>query len=102
MSDSALSVRYRKFLYQTQSDIADHGYQTKCPPMVLPKTSLLLPGEAWAIVVTVFLQSSGGRHRRIGTRSKRLDQLPNVGGLTARHPGRSTIVRIASDLKKLF
>jgi hypothetical protein len=34
MSDSALSVRYRKFRYQAQSDIADHGYRTKCPPMV--------------------------------------------------------------------
>ncbi len=33
MSDSALSVRYRKFRYQAQSDIADHGYRTKCPPM---------------------------------------------------------------------
>jgi hypothetical protein len=30
MSDSALSVRY-----QAQSDIADHGYQTKCPSMEL-------------------------------------------------------------------
>jgi hypothetical protein len=35
MSDSALSVRYRKFRYQAQSDIADHGYRTKCPPMIL-------------------------------------------------------------------
>ncbi len=33
MTDSALSVRYRKFQYQAQSDIADHGYRTKCPPM---------------------------------------------------------------------
>ncbi len=33
MSDSALSVRYRKIQYQAQSDIADHGYRTKCPPM---------------------------------------------------------------------
>jgi hypothetical protein len=33
MSDSALSVRYPKFRYQAQSDIADHGYRTKCPPM---------------------------------------------------------------------
>jgi hypothetical protein len=33
MSDSALSVRYRKFRYQAQSDIDDHGYRTKCPPM---------------------------------------------------------------------
>jgi hypothetical protein len=33
ISDSALSVRYRKFRYQAQSDIADHGYRTKCPPM---------------------------------------------------------------------
>ncbi len=33
MSDSALSVRYRKFRYQDQSGIADHGYRTKCPPM---------------------------------------------------------------------
>jgi hypothetical protein len=33
MSDSALSVRYQKFRYQAQSDIADHGYRTKCPPM---------------------------------------------------------------------
>jgi hypothetical protein len=35
MSDSALLVRYRKFRYQAQSDIADHGYHTKCPPMVV-------------------------------------------------------------------
>ncbi len=34
MSDSALSVRYRRFRYQAQSDIADYGYRTKCPPMV--------------------------------------------------------------------
>jgi hypothetical protein len=27
------SVRYRKFRYQAQSDIADHGYRSKCPPM---------------------------------------------------------------------
>ncbi len=33
MLDSALSVWYRKFRYQAQSDIADHGYRTKCPPM---------------------------------------------------------------------
>ncbi len=33
MSDSVLSVRYRTFRYQTQSDIAGHGYLTKCPPM---------------------------------------------------------------------
>ncbi len=33
MSDSALSVQYRKFRYQAQSHIADHGYWTKCPPM---------------------------------------------------------------------
>jgi hypothetical protein len=25
--------RYLKFRYQAQSDIADHGYRTKCPPM---------------------------------------------------------------------
>ncbi len=35
MSDSTLSVRYRRFRYQAQSDIADHGYRTKCPPMVI-------------------------------------------------------------------
>ncbi len=35
MSDSALSVWYRKFRYQAQSDIADHGYRTKCPPMII-------------------------------------------------------------------
>ncbi len=29
----AFSVRYRSFWYQAQSDIADHGYQTKCSPM---------------------------------------------------------------------
>ncbi len=34
MSDSALSVRYRKFRNQARSDIADHRYQTKCPPMI--------------------------------------------------------------------
>ncbi len=33
MSDSALSVRYQKFRYQAQSDIADHGYPTKGSPM---------------------------------------------------------------------
>ncbi len=33
MLDSTLSVRYRKLRYQAQSDIADHGYRTKCPPM---------------------------------------------------------------------
>ncbi len=33
MSDSALSVRYQKFRYQTPSVISDHGYRTKCPPM---------------------------------------------------------------------
>jgi hypothetical protein len=33
MSDSALSVRFRKFRYQAQSDIADDGYRTKCPPV---------------------------------------------------------------------
>ncbi len=38
MSESALSVRYRRFRYQAQSDIADHGYRTKCPPM--PATSV--------------------------------------------------------------
>jgi hypothetical protein len=27
------SVRYRKFRYQAQSDIADHGQRRKCPPM---------------------------------------------------------------------
>jgi hypothetical protein len=27
MSDSALSVRYRRFRYQTQSDITDHSYR---------------------------------------------------------------------------
>ncbi len=26
-------VRYRTFRYQAQSDIADHGYWTECPPM---------------------------------------------------------------------
>ncbi len=29
VSDSALSVRYRKFRYQAQSDIADHGYRIR-------------------------------------------------------------------------
>jgi hypothetical protein len=33
MSNSLSSVRYRKFRYQAQSDIADHRYWTKCPPM---------------------------------------------------------------------
>ncbi len=28
------SVRYRKFRYQAQSDIADRGFRSKCPPMV--------------------------------------------------------------------
>ncbi len=40
MSDSTLSVRYRKFRYQAQSDIADHGYRTKCPPMPVSKTTV--------------------------------------------------------------
>jgi hypothetical protein len=35
MSDSALSVRYRMFRYQAQSDIADHRYRVKCPPMII-------------------------------------------------------------------
>ncbi len=35
MMDSALSVRYRMFQYQAQSDIADHGYRVKCPPMII-------------------------------------------------------------------
>jgi hypothetical protein len=35
MSDYALSVRYRRFRYQAQSDITDHGYRTKCPPMMV-------------------------------------------------------------------
>ncbi len=34
MLDSALSVWYQKFRYQAQSEIADHRYRTKCPPMV--------------------------------------------------------------------
>ncbi len=29
----ALSIRYRCFRYQSQSDIADHGYRTKWPPI---------------------------------------------------------------------
>ncbi len=33
MSDSALSVRFRRFRYQAQSDIADHRYCTKWPPL---------------------------------------------------------------------
>jgi hypothetical protein len=33
MSDSALSIRYQRFRYPAQSDITDHGYRTKCPPM---------------------------------------------------------------------
>ncbi len=28
------SVRYRTFRYQAQSDIADHGFRTECPPML--------------------------------------------------------------------
>jgi hypothetical protein len=35
MSDAALSVLYRRFRYQAQSDIADHGYRTKYPPMLI-------------------------------------------------------------------
>ncbi len=35
MSDSAFSVRYRGLRYQAQSDITDHGYRTKCPPMIV-------------------------------------------------------------------
>ncbi len=31
------SARYGKFRYQAQSDIADHGYRTKCPPMYVYK-----------------------------------------------------------------
>jgi hypothetical protein len=41
MSDSALSVRYQKFRYQAQSDIADHGYQTKCPSMILEHVEVM-------------------------------------------------------------
>jgi hypothetical protein len=49
MSDSTLSVRYRKFRYQAQSDIADHGCRTKCPPMGVcivkrPKEGVILAG----------------------------------------------------------
>ncbi len=40
ISDSTLSVRYRKFRYQAQSDIADHGYRTKCPPMIFVRARL--------------------------------------------------------------
>jgi hypothetical protein len=33
MLDSALSVRNWKFRYQAQSEIANHGYRTKCQPL---------------------------------------------------------------------
>ncbi len=33
MLNSAPSVRYWRFQYQAQSDMADHRYRTKCPPM---------------------------------------------------------------------
>jgi hypothetical protein len=42
ISDSALSVQYQKFRYQAQSDIADHGYRTKCPPMGMGLPCLIL------------------------------------------------------------
>jgi hypothetical protein len=48
MSDSTLSVRYRKFRYQAQYEIADHGYRTKCPPMDIehaPCPCLLITGS---------------------------------------------------------
>ncbi len=45
MLDSALSVRYRKFRYQAQSDIADHGFRTKCPPMAAKQQSADLKKE---------------------------------------------------------
>ncbi len=40
MLDSALTVRYWKFRYQAQSYIADHGYRTKCPPMLYLPTRM--------------------------------------------------------------
>ncbi len=43
MSDIALSVRYRMLRYQAQSDIADHGYRTKCPPMIIGPLGVALP-----------------------------------------------------------
>ncbi len=33
ISDPLFSVRYRKLWYQAQSDIADHGYRSKCTPL---------------------------------------------------------------------
>ncbi len=46
MSDSALSVRYRKFRYQAQSDSADHGYQTKCPPVDICRLRVIAGTES--------------------------------------------------------
>ncbi len=37
------SVHYQTFRYQAQSDIADHGYRTECPPMVLTHGSSHTP-----------------------------------------------------------
>jgi hypothetical protein len=40
------SVRYRTFRYQAQSDIADHGYRTECPP--LQKTYVRAANKYWS------------------------------------------------------
>jgi hypothetical protein len=40
MSDFALSVQY-----QAHSDIADHGQQTKCPPMVTSNYFITLKNQ---------------------------------------------------------
>jgi hypothetical protein len=39
MSDSALT--YRRFRYHAQSNIADHGYRNKCPPMLTNNSNYL-------------------------------------------------------------
>ncbi len=57
MSDSALSVKYQKFRYKAHSDIADHGYRTKCPPIdiwqvnVFPMSALYIVREVWCALV---------------------------------------------------
>ncbi len=41
------SVRYQEIRYQVQSDIADHGYRTKCPPTLQKKLSPYSAGSGW-------------------------------------------------------
>ncbi len=36
------SLQFDKFRYQAQSDIADHGYRSKCPPMIITTDSFFI------------------------------------------------------------